>query len=151
MIIVQVLGKPDDFITFTTNLKWPGIQSSIFPGERPHDRPDITCRVFKLKLDALMTDVLGKVIAHTLTIEWQKRGLTHAHILLIMAKEAKPSCPEYIDQVVRAGIPDKVTNPSLYNVITSMDRVETSTETARVWKETVYNGTVQRTSLNHIA
>ena len=56
--------------------------------------------------DILKKNVLGKVKAHTVTIEWQKRGLTHAHILLIMADEDKPKTPEMIDRIVSAEIPD---------------------------------------------
>ncbi|KAK1378851.1 hypothetical protein POM88_025595 [Heracleum sosnowskyi] len=52
------------------------------------DRPDIICRVFKIKLDMLLEDltqkhVLGKVIGVAYTIEFQKRGLPHAHITTI--------------------------------------------------------------------
>jgi hypothetical protein len=124
MTIVRKFGKPDYFITFTTNPKWPEIQESLFPGEVPHDRPDLACRVFKLKYDSLMNDllkknVLGKVKAHTVTIEWQKRGLTHAHILLIMEDQDKPKTPEKIDTVVSVEIPDPAINPRLHEVVTS--------------------------------
>ena len=123
MTIVRKFGKPDYFITFTTNPKWPEIQASLFLGEAPHDRPDLACRVFKLKYDSLMDDllkknVLGKVKAHTATIEWQKRGLTHAHILLLMEDQDKPKTPEKIDRVVSAEIPDPAINPKLYEVVT---------------------------------
>jgi hypothetical protein len=124
MTIVRKFGKPDFFITFTTNPKWLEIQEALFPGESPHDRPDLACRVFKLKYNALMDDllkkhVLGKVKAHTATIEWQKRGLTHAHILLIMEDEDKPKTPEKIDSVVSAEIPDSTINPKLFEIVTT--------------------------------
>jgi hypothetical protein len=56
------------------------------------DRPDLVARVFKQKKDQLMNDlivgeVLGKVVAHMHVIEFQKRGLPHAHILLILAAQ----------------------------------------------------------------
>ncbi|XP_074649050.1 uncharacterized protein LOC141904363 [Tubulanus polymorphus] len=124
MTIVRYIGRPDYFITFTTNPKWPEIVESLNPGERAHDRPDIAVRVFKLKFDSLMDDllkkhVLGRVKAHTATIEWQKRGLSHAHILLIMDNDDKPRTPEIIDQVVSAEIPDIACNPRLHKIITA--------------------------------
>ena len=59
--------------------------------------------VFKLKYDSLMNDllkknVLGKVKAHTVTIEWKKRGLTHANILLITEDEDKPKTPIILER-----------------------------------------------------
>jgi ATP-dependent DNA helicase PIF1 len=45
--------------------------------------------VFKAKLEGLKTrlldyDILGKVRAYVYVVEFQKRGLPHAHFLLIM-------------------------------------------------------------------
>uniref|UniRef100_A0A0L8HU24 Helitron helicase-like domain-containing protein n=1 Tax=Octopus bimaculoides TaxID=37653 RepID=A0A0L8HU24_OCTBM len=112
MAIVRAMGKPDYFITFTTYPKWMEIQTTLFPRVHAQYRPDIACRVFKIKLDALHHDlqkrhVLGKVVAYTLTIECQKRGLTHAHILLIMANRHKSAVPEIIDKEFSAELPDK--------------------------------------------
>ena len=89
MTIVRHMGKPDYFITITTNPRWPEIVEALHDGERPQDRPDLCARVFKLKLGTLMEDllkkhILGHVQAYVYTIEWQKRGLTHCHILLII-------------------------------------------------------------------
>lgn len=60
MTLVRKFGKPDYFITFTCNPKWPEIQSALHHGEQPSDRPDICARVFKLKLNALMDDLTKK-------------------------------------------------------------------------------------------
>ena len=43
MTIVRKFGKPDFFITFTTNPKWLESREALFPGESPHDRPDLAC------------------------------------------------------------------------------------------------------------
>jgi hypothetical protein len=48
-------------------------------------RPDIVSRVFRLKLEELRRDlrarqVLGEPVAHSVVVEWQKRGLPHVHI-----------------------------------------------------------------------
>jgi hypothetical protein len=48
-------------------------------------------RVFQLRLKRLMDQlikegVFGEVDGYLVTIEWQKRGLPHAHILLILKR-----------------------------------------------------------------
>ena len=56
--ICQSVGYPDLFITFTCNPNWPKIvrflQKKALELE---DRPDILCRVFKIKLDELIRDL----------------------------------------------------------------------------------------------
>ncbi|GFS22312.1 hypothetical protein ElyMa_005105000 [Elysia marginata] len=47
MAIVRYFGKPDIFITFTCNPKWPEIISALNPQEQACDRPDLSCRIFK--------------------------------------------------------------------------------------------------------
>eukprot|EP00798_Chlamydomonas_sp_ICE-L_P013350 gene13350-19192_t len=111
MAVVRKLGKPDLFVTFTCNPKWQEIQEALLPGQKPADRPDIVSRVFRLKLDALLDDlvkkgVLGRVIGHIHVVEFQKRGLPHAHILLILAAEDKLKCCTDYDQVITAHLPD---------------------------------------------
>ncbi len=92
-------------------------------GAGPNDRVDLIARVFKLKLDALLDDVMkkgvfGRVIGHMHVIELQKRGLPHAHILVILANEDKPQGPADYDRMVCAEIPDPATHPALYEVVT---------------------------------
>ena len=65
--------------------KWREIMRELNPGEQPSDRPDLVARLFKLKLDALLTEmytdgIFGRVVAHLHVIEFQKRGLPHAHV-----------------------------------------------------------------------
>lgn len=58
MAICKWVGYPDLFITFTCNPKWPEIQRFVKNlGLNAEDRPDIVCRVFKMKLDQLIRDV----------------------------------------------------------------------------------------------
>lgn len=51
------------------------------------------------------------------TIEFQKRGLPHAHIVLWLATRDKLLTPSYIDNVICAEIPDKLTDPVGYNAV----------------------------------
>ena len=57
MAICSWYGYPDLFITFTCNPKCPKITRFVKKGMRPEDRPDIVCRVFKMKLDKLVNDL----------------------------------------------------------------------------------------------
>lgn len=63
----------------TCNPKWPEIQDQLQGKERAEHRPDICARVFSLKVKSLIHDIkesqiLGRLMAYTYTIEWQKRG-----------------------------------------------------------------------------
>ncbi|CAN0881721.1 hypothetical protein LINGRAHAP2_LOCUS14393 [Linum grandiflorum] len=52
------------------------------------------------------------------TIEFQKRGLPHVHILVWLAKEAKLETPNLIDQMISAELPDPVEDPIGYAAVT---------------------------------
>ncbi|GFR90615.1 hypothetical protein ElyMa_004308400 [Elysia marginata] len=58
MAIVRHLGKPDIFITFTCNPKWPEMISALNSQKQACDRSDSSCRIFKQDFDALMDDIL---------------------------------------------------------------------------------------------
>lgn len=122
MAIVREYGKPDLFVTFTCNPKWKEITENLFPGQYAHDRPDLVARVFDLKKKQLMRDlkingVLGRVVAHIQVIEFQKRGLPHMHLLIILADEDKFRDPESIDLAVSAELPDVTVDPELHAIL----------------------------------
>jgi hypothetical protein len=122
--IVRSLGTPDYFITFTCNGKWPEITNELLRGQTAFDRSDLTARVFNIKLNNLMDDLLkkqvfGEVHGCIHVIEFQKRGLPHAHILLILAPDDKPKTPEYFDRFISAELPNKVTHPLAYKTATA--------------------------------
>jgi hypothetical protein len=93
MARVRKFGKPNFFVTFTCNPKWKEITYAFLPRQTTKDRPELITRVFNLKLDALLKDikdvVLGNVIAKIWVIEFQKKGLPHVHILLILDETSK--------------------------------------------------------------
>ncbi|KAL3646345.1 hypothetical protein CASFOL_011525 [Castilleja foliolosa] len=123
MVICRSFGYPDLFITFTCNPAWPEIYRFLDARNmRPEDRPDIVTRVFHLKLNELIRELkqnqmFGKVVAVVYTIEFQKRGLRHAHILLFLSKENKYSTPDDIDRIISAEILDKELDPTYYDAI----------------------------------
>ena len=105
--IVRKFGKPDLFTTFKCNPFWDEITCILLPKQKATDRPDLIVRVFKQKLRELLNDilkkhVLGKPVAHVYTIEFQKRGLPHAHILVILADDCNPRDPSDYDKIVCA-------------------------------------------------
>nr|KAJ0207352.1 hypothetical protein LSAT_V11C500293940 [Lactuca sativa] len=86
------------------------------------DRPDILCRLFKIKLDAFIKDVrenevFGKVQAVVYTIEFQKRCLPHSHICLFMHADCKVPTVEYIDPIISVEIPNINDDPELYSLV----------------------------------
>ena len=124
MAIVRKHKKPDLFITFTCNPNWKEIKDELRPGESPWMRKDLTVRVFQMKLKQLLNSllekhVLGVPIAHLHVIEFQKRGLPHAHILLILHADDKPRNPDDVDKIVCAEIPNPATHPLLHEIVTT--------------------------------
>ncbi|KAK6031189.1 hypothetical protein OSTOST_02664 [Ostertagia ostertagi] len=69
--------------------------------------------------DLFKKHVLGEVQAYVYVIEFQKRGLPHCHMLLIMKERWKVRTPEECDRAVTAEIPNPETEPELHAAITS--------------------------------
>jgi len=72
-------------------------------------RPDLVARIYDLKLKELLHDIkfnhiFGKVVGHLHVIEFQKRGLPHAHILTVLDEKDKLHTAELIDNAVSAEI-----------------------------------------------
>lgn len=53
-------------------------------------------------------------------VEFQKQGLSHAHIFMILACEDKVETAEEIDSVVCAELPDSAVNPRLHAALCGM-------------------------------
>ncbi|XP_074298174.1 uncharacterized protein LOC141628995 [Silene latifolia] len=123
MTICKWFAYPDLFITFTCNPKWPKIVRFVAKrGLRPEDRSDILCRVFKIKLNELIRDlkdrnIFGRAKAVVYTIEFQKRGLPHAHILLFLHREEKFPKAADVDKIISVEIPDPIKDPALHAAI----------------------------------
>ena len=76
-----------------------------------------------MKLDRFINDIcvkhiFGKIVAYAYVIEFQKRGLPHAHMLLWLYDEDKPKTVEDFDSIVSAEIPDPNINRKLFNIVT---------------------------------
>ncbi|XP_021756069.1 uncharacterized protein LOC110721228 [Chenopodium quinoa] len=98
MALVQRFGKPDLF-----------------------DKPDLVARIFRAKLLALKKEIMeknvfGEVAAMIYVIEFQERGLPHAHFLIILKPEYKLKSPADYDRFVCAEIPTE-TNLRLRRIV----------------------------------
>ena len=109
MAICREYHKPDLFITMTCNPNWEEIQSQL-NGASVQDRPDLVARVFKMKKDQLIEDIMkgnvfGVVPAKLWVIEFQKRGLPHAHILVILREDDRLTTAAQVDETICAELP----------------------------------------------
>ncbi|XP_076035366.1 uncharacterized protein LOC143021643 [Oratosquilla oratoria] len=112
MAIVCKYGRPDLSITYTCNPKCREVTENLQPHETAQNRPDLLARVFKQHLNELMIDikdrhVLGVPIAAIHVIEFQKRGLPHCHMLIMLREEDKIRTKEQIDNIVSAELPSE--------------------------------------------
>uniref|UniRef100_A0A183C067 Helitron_like_N domain-containing protein n=1 Tax=Globodera pallida TaxID=36090 RepID=A0A183C067_GLOPA len=110
MTMVRHLGAPTWFVTFTGNPKWPEIAEALRGRQNYAHRPDIVCRIFMDKATEFIKDlterhVLGKVAGWCYSVEHQKRGMPHIHMLLILDKRGRIVSPEQVDEYVSARIP----------------------------------------------
>ncbi|KAI5419900.1 hypothetical protein KIW84_043887 [Lathyrus oleraceus] len=122
MAIVLNGGKPDIFLTMTCNPSWSEITSELFPFQTPQDRPDLLTRIFRSKFEKLKDDVinkgvLGKVKSYMYVTEFQKRGLPHVHMLLVLESNDKLRDPKDYDSMVRAEIPKLECEPQSHEVV----------------------------------
>ncbi|KAG5550811.1 hypothetical protein RHGRI_015690 [Rhododendron griersonianum] len=122
MTLVQRYGKPDLFFTMTCNPHWPEIKAQLTQHEEAQNRPDLLTRMFRSKFEYLRKEVVkneifGPVAAYTFAVEFQKRGLPHVHMLIILKKAYKLNTVQQIDPLISAEIPDKNQHPHLYAMV----------------------------------
>ncbi|KAF1878006.1 hypothetical protein Lal_00041755, partial [Lupinus albus] len=104
MAICSSLGFPDLFLTMTCNPNWSEIVRILKSmGLKPHDRPNIISRVFKMKFEELLHDLKKIHRATTCTLAY------------IFAYQT----PDDIDRIICAKIPNQSDNPKLHNLVKS--------------------------------
>lgn len=111
LAVVNRRGRPHVMITITCNPLWPKIVRNLEPHQIATDGPDLCCRVFKIKLSQIMAElksgkVFGEYHFHLSCIEYQKRGLPHAHVC-IKFKGNGPNTPQLIDSWIWAQLPSE--------------------------------------------
>ncbi|XP_022841967.1 uncharacterized protein LOC111365659 [Olea europaea var. sylvestris] len=121
MSLVQRYGKPDMFLTIRCNPNWPEIKCELKHSDEIQNRPGLLVRIFcakfeELKADLVKRKLLDPIAAHAYVIEFQKRGLPHAHFLLIFKRNSKIRNYVQVNEIVSSEISDKK-NPYLYATI----------------------------------
>ena len=89
MNLVNKLGPPSLFITMTANPNWEEIQNKLGPNKYWYNRPDLVSRVFRLEKNSLIDDItknhiFGQCVGGLIVTRFQKQGLPHAHILIVL-------------------------------------------------------------------
>lgn len=98
------------------------IKQELQSYEEAQNRPDLIARAFRAKLEELKNDlfkkqIFGQIAAYVYVIEFQKRGLSHAHFLLILKPSYKIIMPDAYDRFVCAELPEKQKNPHLHAAV----------------------------------
>jgi len=122
MAICRHFHKPDLFLTMTANPKWPKILHNFFPDQTATDRPDIVLWIFEQKKKALLKLIdngfFGTIVAHIHTIEFQKRGLSHIHLLIFLYPQYRIRDSYHINSMISAQLSDPQLQPLLYAKVT---------------------------------
>ncbi|XP_071035291.1 uncharacterized protein [Parasteatoda tepidariorum] len=121
MTYVRAYGRPDLFITFSCNPNWDEIKNLLLSGQTSMHRHDIIARAFKQKLKSLKKliihhSVFGEKRCWLYSVEWQKRGLPHEHILIWLVDKVRP---EEIDKIISAEIPNPNVDQELFDIVTT--------------------------------
>ena len=132
--IVSRRKRPNIFITLTFNTDWREVKESIPPGDSAYRHPEIVARVFKLKLQKFLKNLKdgkyfnGERLRYNVhVIEYQQRGLPHAHIVV-----AFDDMPEWEDKV---GIQQWIDGPNgIAATIPAQPTAESTAEEVRYYR-----------------
>ncbi|KAF7372298.1 ATP-dependent DNA helicase [Mycena venus] len=122
MANARYFRKVDLFVTVTANPQWPEITRALFLGQTSYDRPELVARVFELKKRLIVKEIhedgiFGECAADVYTIEFQKRGLPHMHMLIFLKHPWKLLSPDDIDSIISAKWPNPETQPLLFETV----------------------------------
>ena len=106
----------------TTNPHWKEIKDELFPDQTAYDCPDLVAHIFQMKKDTFIDyiykhGIFGTAMAYVYTIEFQKQGLPHIHLLIFLKEQYKLLMPEAIDSCIWAHWPDPDTQPLLFQTV----------------------------------
>ncbi|XP_065557607.1 uncharacterized protein LOC136025505 [Artemia franciscana] len=116
---VRLYGCPDLFIIFTCNPSWDEMQQLLLPGQSLFHRHDITARDFRQKLKSLINfivklKVFWAVWCWLYSVEWQKRGLPHAHKIIWLFNKITSI---EMDDMIPGEIPDVYVDRGLHHIV----------------------------------
>ena len=111
MAHVYRYGSPTLFLTITANPYWREIVDNLEIGHSWYDDPFLVNLVFYEKLNRLISDIKAgkyfggrKAVYVQYSIEFQKRGIPHAHVLIRLEGE-QPAQPSDVDELVSVHLP----------------------------------------------
>jgi hypothetical protein len=121
LAIARFARKPDWFLIMTADANSPEIKDALLPGQTAADNPDLVARVFREKVRILLKAVkdgaFGDCLGTVWTIEFQKRGLPHLHLLIFLRRHARLKNADEIDRVISAQLPDPDQFPRLFELV----------------------------------
>lgn len=77
-------------------------------------QPEYFRQKLKSLMDLIVNVVFGETRCWMYSVEWQKRGLPHAHILIWLVEKIRPN---EVDAVISAEIPYVQVDPGLHEVV----------------------------------
>ncbi|KAE8230528.1 hypothetical protein CF326_g4466 [Tilletia indica] len=121
LALAKQFGKPHGMLTLTTNPEWDELKEMLGPGQTATSVPIITVRVFRARLAKVMAVFkkgFGGLRYSIKVIEFQRRGLPHAHIVFALDKEIPI---QQLDKVVSGEVPPE-TQPRLRALVLRLMR-----------------------------
>ncbi|GJZ00569.1 hypothetical protein Tco_0517998 [Tanacetum coccineum] len=112
-MLTRILEELDhmvkDFRLFKFN---PGMETRILSEDDKRSKHPSDTYVFTMKMKILLEPTSNKLL-----VEFQKRGLPQAHILLWLEEQWKCKTPSEIDDIISAKIPSPTDDPDGYKVV----------------------------------
>ncbi len=126
LAIVRHFKKAHYFITMTMNSQCPEVLEKLKEtGQKPHERPDIVTKVWEQKKQFLLhlildKHILGKTVGEVWSQEYQREGLPHIHLIVILDESEAPKTVSDYDKFISAQIPNKKKDKELYDLVTKL-------------------------------
>ena len=122
MAIARYFRQVDIFLTMTTNPQWLEITHELLPGQTAYERPELVSRVFQMKKKAIIDfiykhGIFGITVAYVYSIEFQKRGLPHMHMLIFLKEPYKLNTTDAINSCIWARWPNPESQPLLFETV----------------------------------
>ena len=109
-----------------------------------NSNPVLLARHFQYRVEVFFKEIvvdgpLGKVTYQVIRVEFQVRGSPHIHSFLwvidapVLTKETKNEYIQFVDQVIKAALPNLAENPELYNLVKTF-QVHSHSKSCRKYK-----------------
>ncbi len=140
LAVVSHHGAPTFFITLTCNPNWPELKERLPEGQTAFDRPDLTVLVFRARLKAMLHNLRhgkyfggGKKVYILNVIEYQHRGLPHAHIVIKVDNcgDSEAEKIAFIDEHIAAYLPSDAPENLQYSCLIKQHMMHTCSEACK--------------------